>query len=313
MPAKQASSTRIQRPLQTVTAMKIQGSIPAILTPMQDDGSLDLPAFRRLLDWHISEGSDGVVVVGTTGESPTVNVDEHCQLIETAVQHVAKRIPVIAGTGANSTSEAIELARFAKKAGADAHLSVVPYYNKPTQEGLFQHFKSIADAVDLPLILYNVPGRTVADMSNDTILRLASVPRIIGIKDATGNIERGTDLLKRAPAGFDVWSGDDATAMVLTLLGAKGTISVTANVAPRLMHEMFAAALAGDLPRAREINFRLLGLHRHLFVEANPIPVKWAVEQLGLIKGALRLPMTPLMPENHERVRIAMREAGLAV
>ena len=208
--------------------MKIQGSIPAILTPMQADGSLDLAAFRRLLDWHIAEGSDGVVVVGTTGESPTVNVDEHCQMIETAVQHVAKRIPVIAGTGANSTSEAIELAQFARKAGADAHLSVVPYYNKPTQEGLYQHFKAIAEAVDLPLILYNVPGRTVADMSNDTTLRLAAIPGVIGIKDATGNIERGSDLLKRAPAGFDVWSGDDATAMVLTLLGAKGTISVTA-------------------------------------------------------------------------------------
>jgi 4-hydroxy-tetrahydrodipicolinate synthase len=293
--------------------MKIQGSIPAILTPMLDDGSLDLPAFRRLLDWHISEGSDGIVVVGTTGESPTVNVDEHCQLIETTVQHVAKRVPVIAGTGANSTAEAIELAEFARKAGADAHLSVVPYYNKPTQEGLFQHFKAIAEAVDLPMILYNVPGRTVADMSNDTILRLAALPRIIGIKDATGNIERGTDLIKRAPAGFDVWSGDDATAMVLTLLGAKGTISVTANVAPRLMHEMYAAALAGDLSKARELNFRLLGLHRHLFVEANPIPAKWAVQQLGLIQGGMRLPMTPLSPEYHDRVRGAMREAGLAV
>jgi 4-hydroxy-tetrahydrodipicolinate synthase len=220
---------------------------------------------------------------------------------------------VIAGTGANSTAEAIELAEFARKAGADAHLSVVPYYNKPTQEGLFQHFKAIAEAVDLPMILYNVPGRTVADMSNDTILRLAVLPRIIGIKDATGNIERGTDLIKRAPAGFDVWSGDDATAMVLTLLGAKGTISVTANVAPRLMHEMYAAALAGDLPTARELNFRLLGLHRHLFVEANPIPVKWAVQQLGLIQGGMRLPMTPLSPEYHDRVRGAMREAGLAV
>ena len=293
--------------------MNIQGSIPAILTPMNDDGSLDLAGFRRLLDWHINEGSDGVVVVGTTGESPTVNVDEHCQLIETAVQHVAKRIPVIAGTGANSTREAIELARFAKNAGADAHLSVVPYYNKPTQEGLYQHFKAIATAVELPLILYNVPGRTVADLSNDTALRLAELPNVIGIKDATGNIERGTDLLKRAPAGFNVWSGDDATAMVLTLLGAKGTISVTANVAPRLMHEMYAAALVGDLPRARELNFRLLGLHRHLFVEANPIPAKWAVQQLGLINGAARLPMTPLSPEFHERVRGAMREAGLAV
>lgn len=293
--------------------MKIQGSIPAVITPMNNDGSLDLPRFMALLDWHIGEGSDAVVVVGTTGESPTVNFQEHCALIDTAVRHVAGRVPVIAGTGANSTTEAIELADYARKAGADAHLSVVPYYNKPTQEGLFQHFKAIAEAVDLPLILYNVPGRTVADLSNDTALRLAAVPRIIGIKDATGNIERGTDLLKRAPASFAVYSGDDVTALALTLLGGQGSISVTANVAPRLMHEMMAAALAGDLPRARSINFRLLGLHRNLFVEANPIPVKWAVQQLGLVGGELRLPLTPLAHEFHERVRGAMREAGISL
>ena len=218
---------------------------------------------------------------------------------------------MIAGTGANSTSEAIELAGFAKKSGASAHLSVVPYYNKPTQEGLYRHFKAIAEAVDLPLILYNVPGRTGADLSNDTTLRLAQVPGIVGIKDATGNIERGSDLLKRAPQKFSVVSGDDATALALTLLGGKGVISVTANVAPRLMHQMISAALAGDLVTARSINFRLLGLHRHLFVEANPIPVKWACQQMGLIEGGLRLPMTPLSAEHHERVRTALREAGI--
>ena len=289
----------------------ITGSIPAIVTPMHDDGSLDLPSLRKLLDWHIAEGSDAIVVVGTTGESPTVDIDEHCLLIKTTVEHVAKRIPVIAGTGANSTREAIALAEFARKAGADAHLSVVPYYNKPTQEGLFLHFKSIAEAVDLPLILYNVPGRTVADLANDTTLRLASVPRVVGIKDATGNLERGTDLINRAPKGFAVYSGDDASALALTLLGGQGTISVTANIAPALMHKMCAAAFAGDLATARDINARLLGLHKDLFVEANPIPVKWAVQQLGLIGGGMRLPMTPLGPGHYERVRAAMRAAGI--
>ncbi|QDX79823.1 4-hydroxy-tetrahydrodipicolinate synthase [Denitratisoma sp. DHT3] len=291
----------------------ITGSIPAIVTPMHEDGSLDLPGFRRLLDWHVAEGSDAIVVVGTTGESPTVDVEEHCQIIETAVSHVAGRVPVIAGTGANSTREAIELGQFAKRAGAAAHLSVVPYYNKPTQEGLYRHFKAIAEAVELPLIMYNVPGRTVADMSNDTTLRLAQVPGIVGIKDATGNIERGCDLIKRAPREFAIYSGDDATALALILLGAQGTISVTANVAPRLMHRMCEAALAGDLAAARELNARLLGLHRHLFVEANPIPVKWAVQQLGLIEGGLRLPLTPLSPEFHDRLRSAMREADIQI
>ena len=289
----------------------IQGSLPAIVTPMHADGSLDLPRLRSLVDWHIREGSDGIVVVGTTGESPTVDFDEHCQLIETVVEQTAGRVPVIAGTGANSTAEAIELAGFARKSGATAHLSVVPYYNKPTQEGLYQHFKAIAEAVDLPLLLYNVPGRTGADLANDTTLRLAKVPRIVGIKDATGNIERGTDLLKRAPQNFSVLSGDDATALALTLLGGRGVISVTANVAPRLMHEMIAAGLAGDLATARTINFRLLSLHRHLFVEANPIPVKWACVQMGLIESGQRLPMTTLSPEHHERVRTALREAGI--
>jgi 4-hydroxy-tetrahydrodipicolinate synthase len=291
----------------------IQGSIPAIITPMQDDGSLDLPGLQRLLDWHISEGTDGVVIVGTSGESPTVNYAEHCALIETTVRHVGGRIPVIAGTGANSTVEAIELAHFAKSAGADAHLSVVPYYNKPTQEGLFRHFKAIAEAVDLPMILYNVPGRTVADLANETTLRLAQVPGIVGIKDATANIERGSDLIKRAPASFSVYSGDDATAIALMLLGGKGSISVTANVAPALMHRMCAAAIAGDLVAARDANFRLLSLHRNLFHEANPIPVKWAAQQMGLVGGGIRLPLTPLSPEFHERLRLAMREAGLTL
>ena len=289
----------------------IQGSLPAIVTPMHENGGLDLPRLRALVDWHVGEGSDGIVVVGTTGESPTVNFDEHCQLIEIVVEQVAGRVPVVAGTGANSTTEAIELAEFAKRAGASVHLSVVPYYNKPTQEGLYRHFKAIAEAVDLPMILYNVPGRTGADLGNDTALRLAQVPGIIGIKDATGNIERGSDLLRRAPPSFAILSGDDATCLALTLLGGKGVISVTANVAPRLMHEMIAAAMAGDLAVARSINFRLLGLHRHLFVEANPIPVKWACQQMGLIEGGLRLPMTALSAEHHERVRNALREAGI--
>jgi 4-hydroxy-tetrahydrodipicolinate synthase len=289
----------------------IKGSIVAIVTPMHEDGSLDFDAFRALIDFHIAEGTDGVVVVGTTGESPTVDVEEHESLIQVAVEHAAGRIPVIAGTGANSTREAIELADFSKKAGAAASLSVVPYYNKPTQEGLYRHFKTIAEAVDMPHILYNVPGRTGADMNNDTVLRLSGIPNIIGIKDATGDIERGSDLLKRAPKDFAIYSGDDATTLAFMLLGAHGTISVTANVAPRLMHEMCMAALNGDLPRAREINFKLLGLHRHLFVEANPIPVKWAVARMGKIKNTLRLPMTPLSAGQHSLVESAMREAGL--
>jgi 4-hydroxy-tetrahydrodipicolinate synthase len=291
----------------------IQGSLPAIVTPMNGDGSLDLPSLQRLLDWHIAEGSDGIVIVGTTGESPTVDMDEHCTLIRATVEHVAGRIPVIAGTGANSTSEAIELAQCAQEAGATAHLSVVPYYNKPTQEGLYRHFKAIAEAVDLPLILYNVPGRTVADMGNDTVLRLAQLPRIIGIKDATGNLERGTDLIKRSPPGFAIYSGDDATALALVLLGANGTISVTANVAPKLMHAMIFSGLAGDVKVAREINAQLLGLHKQLFCEANPIPVKWACARMGLVNDALRLPLTTLSPEYHERVLAAMSEAGVNV
>jgi 4-hydroxy-tetrahydrodipicolinate synthase len=289
----------------------IKGSIVAIVTPMLEDGSLDLPSFRKLIDFHIEQGTDGIVVVGTTGESPTVDVEEHELLISEAVGHAKGRIPIIAGTGANSTKEAIELASFSKRAGADASLSVVPYYNKPTQEGLYLHFKAIAEAVDMPHILYNVPGRTVADLNNDTVLRLADIPNIVGIKDATGNIERGSDLLQRAPQDFAVYSGDDASSLALMLLGAQGSISVTANVAPKLMHEMCRAALEGDVARAREINFRLLGLHRKLFVEANPIPVKWAVFRLGLMKNALRLPLTPLSPSVYGVIEEAMREAGV--
>lgn len=289
----------------------IQGSIVAIVTPMHDNGSLDLAAFRALIDFHVEQGTDGIVVVGTTGESPTVDVEEHEMLIAEAVQHAAGRVPVVAGTGANSTKEAIELAAFSKKAGADASLTVVPYYNKPTQEGIYQHFKAIAEAVDMPHILYNVPGRTVADMSNDTVLRLAQISNIVGIKDATGNIERGSDLLQRAPKGFAVYSGDDASTLALMLLGAHGAISVTANVAPGLMHKMCAAALNGEIAKAREINFRLLGLHRNLFVEANPIPVKWAVARMGKMKNILRLPLTPLSQSAHGTVEAAMRQAGV--
>jgi 4-hydroxy-tetrahydrodipicolinate synthase len=291
----------------------LNGSLVAIVTPMHEDGSLDLDAFRKLIDWHLKEGTDGIVVVGTTGESPTVDFDEHHLLIKTAVEHANRRIPVIAGTGANSTREAIELAAYAKQAGADMSLSVVPYYNKPTQEGLYRHFRAIAEAVDIPQIVYNVPGRTVADLANDTMLRLAQVPNITGLKDATANIERGCDLLRQLPADFAVYSGDDATGLALMLLGGRGVISVTANVAPRLMHEMCAAALKPDPARARELNNKLLGLHRNLFVEANPIPVKWAVCRMGLIKSGIRLPLTPLSDNCRERVANAMQQAGINV
>ncbi|WP_407897422.1 4-hydroxy-tetrahydrodipicolinate synthase [Ferrigenium sp. UT5] len=295
----------------------ITGSIVAIVTPMHEDGSLDLAAFRALIDFHIDAGTDAIVVVGTTGESPTVNVEEHELLIAEAVKHAGQRVPIIAGTGANSTREAIELATFSKKAGADASLTVVPYYNKPTQEGLYRHFKAIAEAVDMPHILYNVPGRTGCDLHNDTVLRLAEIPNIVGIKDATGGIERGSDLLQRAAllkdsiGDFAIYSGDDASTLALMLLGAHGTISVTANVAPKLMHEMCAAALRGEVARARAINFQLLGLHRKLFVEANPIPVKWAVARMGKIKNVLRLPLTPLSSAVQPQVEAAMRQAGV--
>ncbi len=289
----------------------LTGSLVALVTPMAEDGSLDLEALCRLVDWHVEQGTDALVVVGTTGESPTVSFEEHCLLIRTAVERAAGRIPVVAGTGANSTAEAIELTRCAKAAGAVAGLSVAPYYNKPTQEGLYRHFRSIAEAVDLPMILYNVPGRTASDIANDTALRLAQVPGIVGIKDATGNLERGADLIRRAPASFAVYSGDDASAMALMLLGGRGVISVTANVAPRLMHEMCAAALAGDLERARRLHFQLLPLHQKLFVEANPIPVKWVLARMGRIRPGIRLPLTPLSEANQAVLAAAMSEAGI--
>ena len=290
-----------------------KGSLVAIVTPMDEEGGLDLDRFRTLLDFHVEQGSDGIVVVGTTGESPTVDFDEHHLLMRTAVDHVAGRIPVIAGTGANSTREAIDLSIHAKDAGVDACLSVAPYYNKPTQEGLYRHFKAIAEAIDIPQILYNVPGRTVADIGNDTALRLAQIPNIIGIKDATGDIGRGSDLLLRAPADFLVYSGDDASALALLLLGGHGVISVTANVAPRMMHDMCTAAFAGDLDTARKLNNKLLGLHTDLFVEANPIPAKWAVSQMGLIGSGIRLPLTPLSTQYHSLLRNAMQQADVAI
>jgi len=289
----------------------IQGSLVAIVTPMHADGSLDIPTLRKLIDWHIAEGTDGIVIVGTTGESPTVSVEEHCELIRIAVEHTNKRVPIIAGSGGNSTVEAIALTQFAKQAGADASLQVVPYYNRPTQEGMYQHFKKIAESVDLPIILYNVPGRTVADMSNETIARLAEVPGIVGIKDATGNVGRGLELLRMVPASFAVYSGDDPTAMALMFCGGKGNISVTANVAPRAMHELCVAAMQGDIAKAVEINNRLIPLHAKLFIEPNPVPVKWALSEMGLMPAGIRLPLVSLSSQYHDIVRSALREAGV--
>ncbi|MDE2429908.1 MAG: 4-hydroxy-tetrahydrodipicolinate synthase [Burkholderiales bacterium] len=290
---------------------KIQGSLVAIVTPMHADGSLDLPCLRKLIDWHIDEGTDGIVIVGTTGESPTVSVEEHCELIRVAVEHTNKRIPIIAGSGGNSTEEAIALTTFAKNIGADASLQVVPYYNRPTQEGMYQHFRKIAESVDIPVILYNVPGRTVADMSNETILRLAQIPGIIGVKDATGNIGRGTDLIRLAPEDFSVYSGDDPTAMALMFCGGRGNISVTANVAPRAMHELCVAAMRGNIKEAISINNRMIPLHNKLFVEPNPLPVKWAMTEMGLIPPGIRLPLVTMSSQYHEVVRDALRESGM--
>ncbi|MEI8156352.1 MAG: 4-hydroxy-tetrahydrodipicolinate synthase [Burkholderiales bacterium] len=289
----------------------ITGSIVALVTPMQADSSVDYPALRKLIDWQIAEGTDCIGVVGTTGESPTVNVEEHCEIIRVSVEQAAGRVPIMAGCGANSTAEAIELARFAKKVGADCQLQVVPYYNKPTQEGQFLHFKAIAEAVDLPLVLYNVPGRSVADMAHETVMRLAQVPGIVGIKEATGNIERAQWLIKEAPNGFAVYSGDDPTAVALMLCGGHGNVSVTANVAPRLMHELCMAAIAGNVKRAMEIQFQLLPLHKTLFVESNPIPVKWAVARMGRCGHALRLPLTQLTPANQPALEQVMKATGL--
>ncbi len=295
----------------TTSQRPITGSIVALVTPMLADGSVDYPALRKLIDWHITEGTDCVGVVGTTGESPTVSVQEHCEIIRVAVEQAAGRVPVMAGCGSNNTVEAIELARFAKKVGADCQLQVVPYYNKPTQEGQYQHFTAIAEAVELPLVLYNVPGRSVADMAVETVLRLAQVPGIVGIKEATGDIGRAQWLIKQAPKDFAIYSGDDPTAVALMLCGGQGNISVTANVAPRLMHELCMAAMAGDVKRAMEIQFKLLPLHKHLFVEANPIPVKWAMARMNLCGGTLRLPMTELTPANTPVVEAALRDVGL--
>ena len=289
----------------------ITGSLVALVTPMHEDGSVDFDSLRRLIDWHIAEGTSCIVAVGTTGESPTVSVEEHCAIIRTAVEHAKGRIPIIAGAGGNSTAEAIELTRFAKTVGADCTLQVVPYYNKPTQEGLYRHFRTIAEGVDLPLVLYNVPGRTVADLQHDTVLRLTQVPGIVGIKEATGNIDRAAWLIKQAPQGFSIYSGDDTTAIALMLLGGHGNISVTANVAPRAMADLCAAAMAGDGKRAAAVHLKLLALHRQLFVEANPIPVKWALSRMGKIGPALRLPLVPLSDAYHAPLEAALREAGL--
>ena len=289
----------------------ITGSIVALVTPMHEDTSVDYPTLRKLIDWHIDQGTDCIGVVGTTGESPTVNVEEHCEIIRVSVEQAKGRVPIMAGCGANSTSEAIELAKFAKKVGADCQLQVVPYYNKPTQEGQYLHFKSIAEAVDLPTVLYNVPGRTVADLQHDTVIRLSKVPGIVGIKEATGNIERAQWLIKDLPASFSVYSGDDPTAVALMLCGGKGNVSVSANIAPKLMHELCVAAMAGDVKKAMQIQFQLLPIHKNLFVEANPIPLKWAMSKMGLCKSTMRLPMTQLTPALEGFVQAALKASGL--
>ena len=289
----------------------IRASIVALITPMHEDGSIDYPALRRLIDWHIAQGTDCIGVVGTTGESPTVSVEEHCEIIRVSVEQAAGRVPIMAGCGANSTAEAIELTRFAKQVGADCQLQVVPYYNKPTQEGQYQHFRTIAEAVDLPMVLYNVPGRTVADLHHDTVMRLAQIDSIIGIKEATGNIERAQWLIHEAPAGFSVYSGDDGTAVALMLCGGHGNVSVTANIAPKLMHEMCLAAIAGQAQQAMAIQRQLLSLHKNMFTESNPIPVKWAAQRMGLCGPTLRLPMTPLSSHLQPALENAMRSCGV--
>ncbi len=289
----------------------IRASIVALITPMHEDGSIDYPALRRLIDWHIAQGTDCIGVVGTTGESPTVSVEEHCEIIRISVEQAAGRVPIMAGCGANSTAEAIELTRFAKQVGADCQLQVVPYYNKPTQEGQYQHFRTIAEAVDLPMVLYNVPGRTVADLQHDTVMRLAQIDSIIGIKEATGNIERAQWLIHDAPKGFSIYSGDDGTAVALMLCGGHGNVSVTANIAPKLMHEMCVAAIAGHAQQAMSIQRQLLSLHKNMFTESNPIPVKWAANRMGLSGPTLRLPMTPLSSHLQPALENAMRSCGV--
>jgi len=289
----------------------IKGSIVALVTPMREDGGVDYDALRALMDWHIAQGTDCIGVVGTTGESPTVSVEEHCEIIRVAVEHARGRVPVMAGTGGNSTREAIALSRHARDVGADCTLSVVPYYNKPSQEGIYQHFKAIAEAVDIPMVLYNVPGRTVADMLPETTLRAAQLPGVVAIKEASGNIERAAWLIKHAPEGFSIYSGDDSTAVTLMLLGGHGNVSVTANVAPRLMHEMCVAAMAGQVQTAVAIHMKLLALHKQLFCEPSPAPTKWALVQMGRCLNNLRLPVLPLTSSGQTVVAGAMREAGL--
>jgi len=287
------------------------GSMVALVTPMHEDESLDPEGLERLIEFHIEQGSDALVVVGTTGESPTLDEKEHCRVIRQAVDFTRGRVPVIAGTGSNATHEAITLTRCAMEAGADACLLVAPYYNKPTQEGLYLHHKKVAEAVPIPQILYNVPGRTACDMLPETVARLATIPNIVGIKDATADLERGREILDRCDDRLDLYSGDDATAMELMLLGAKGVISVTANAAPRAMHEMCKAAAAGDRAAAAAVNDRLAGLHESLFVEANPIPVKWVMYEMGLIAPGIRLPLTLLSERYHDTLRQAMKQAGI--
>jgi len=288
-----------------------QGSMVALVTPMHEDGSLDQAALAKLVEFHVQNGTDAIIAMGTTGESATLDTEEHCDVVRRVVALAAGRIPVIAGTGSNSTSEAIELTRCSKDAGADACLLVTPYYNKPTQEGLYQHFKAVAEAVAIPQILYNVPGRTAVDMLPDTVVRLAAIDNIIGIKEATGDLERGRELIQRCGRDFAVFSGDDATAMELILLGARGDVSVTANVAPRAMHEMCAAALAGDRDTASTINDRLMALHNGLFCEANPIPVKWALHAMGMMETGIRLPLTVLSEAHRGNIHQALQQADL--
>lgn len=285
----------------------ITGSIVAIVSPMFEDGSLDIESYRKLIDWHIQEGTDSIVAVGTTGESPTVDVEEHGELIRIAVEQAAGRVPIIAGTGGNSTTEAIELTEYARKVGAAASLQVVPYYNKPTQEGIYQHFRKVAESVDLPVVLYNVPGRTVADMAHSTVVRLSQVDGVVGIKEATGNLERAAWLIRDCDASFAVYSGDDPTAVHLMLMGGKGNISVTANVMPKAMHELCAAALAGDVQKAHALNLSLLDLHQAMFCQANPIPVKYALSRMGKMAPGIRLPLTPLESNFHSVVDAALR------
>ncbi|GGI91976.1 4-hydroxy-tetrahydrodipicolinate synthase [Halopseudomonas pertucinogena] len=289
----------------------ISGSLVALVTPMDSRGNLDWEALDRLVEFHLTEGTDGIVAVGTSGESATLDFDEHKEVIRRVVDRVAGRIPVIAGTGANSTSEAVRLTEDARDVGADACLLVTPYYNKPTQEGLYQHYRFIAEAVDIPQILYNVPGRTAVDMLPDTVARLADIDNIVGIKEATGDLQRAREVIERVGDRMAVYSGDDPTAVELILLGGKGNISVTANVAPRLMHELCAAALKGDADTARRLNDALMPLHKQLFIESNPIPAKWALHEMGLIADGLRLPLTSLSPDCRPVVREALQQCGL--